>query len=110
MVKVNAWGRLLLTCKEIEAHCRVDNPGIGRVAHAQEGKELRQRLKAAVAECEAGREGDNIEICAKSIWLAEFERAFSRTPTDPWENQDERIKYGHRNTARKLVDAGIILP
>jgi hypothetical protein len=49
-----------------------------------------------------------IENIAKTIWLAEFERAFSRTPSDPWENQAEKTKAQHHNTARKLIDSGVV--
>jgi hypothetical protein len=51
---------------------------------------------------------DPIELMAKTIWLAEFERAFSRRPSDPWENQADKIKDVHRNTARKLMECGAI--
>jgi hypothetical protein len=49
-----------------------------------------------------------IEGIAKTIWLAEFGRAFNRVPSDPWENQAEPIKEGHRNTARKIVESGFL--
>jgi hypothetical protein len=45
---------------------------------------------------------------AKTIWLSGFERAFSRTPTDPWENQAESAKAPHINTARKIIEAGFV--
>jgi hypothetical protein len=54
------------------------------------------------------REGlDAVEEIARTIWLAEFGRAFSRVPSDPWENQADSTREGHRNTARKLVEAGL---
>jgi hypothetical protein len=43
---------------------------------------------------------DNVDAIAKTIWLSEFERAFSRTPSDPWENQSDKIKDGHRLSTR----------
>lgn len=48
-----------------------------------------------------------VDAIAKTIWLAEFGRAFSRAPSDPWENQADSTKEGHLNTARKLVEAGL---
>lgn len=53
---------------------------------------------------------EGIDALAKTIWLAEFERAFSRKPTDPWDNQADKIKEGHRNTARKILEAGYVTP
>jgi hypothetical protein len=55
-------------------------------------------------------EQQTIDGMAKTMWLSVFERAFSRTPTDPWENQADEIKDGYRNTARKLIDAGYCAP
>lgn len=49
---------------------------------------------------------DASEAMAKTIWLAEFTRAFNRAPSDPWENQDDDTKNKNRNTARKLIEAG----
>jgi len=49
-----------------------------------------------------------VDALAKTIWLAGFERAFSRMPTDPWENQAESAKAPHINTARKIIEAGFI--
>lgn len=53
---------------------------------------------------------ESIDALAETIWLAEFERAFSRKPTDPWDNQADQIKEGHRNTARKILEAGYVTP
>src|SRR5580765_4634217 len=49
-----------------------------------------------------------IDALAKIIWLAGFDRAFDRTPTDPWENQNDAVKNTHRDTARKVMAAGYI--
>jgi DNA (cytosine-5)-methyltransferase 1 len=51
---------------------------------------------------------DIVDALAKTIWLSGFERAFSRTPTDPWENQAESAKAPHINTARKIIEAGFV--
>jgi hypothetical protein len=49
-----------------------------------------------------------VDALAKTIWLAGFERAFSRTPTDPWENQAESAKAPHIYVARKVIEAGFV--
>jgi hypothetical protein len=51
----------------------------------------------------------SVDALAEIIWLAGFERAFDRTPTDPWGNQSDDIKNTHRDTARKIIAAGYTL-
>jgi hypothetical protein len=55
-------------------------------------------------------DNDRVELLAKTIWIAEFERAFDRTPSDPWENQGDSFKDGYRNTAKKIIEADILAP
>lgn len=45
-----------------------------------------------------------VEELARDIWLAGFRRAFSKEPTDPWENQGDSVKAPHLNTARAVLE------
>lgn len=94
----------------VEKHCHIDTrwPCSARIDDSHMAEFISDLREALAASPQAP--GVIVDCVAKTIWLAEFSRAFSRVPSDPWENQSETHKEGHRDTARKLIAAGYVIP